>query len=64
EGSGPGLLSGADQQGLHQILRDFCQRAGPLCGDCRFPDWIGQRAGESAGVPSEAPSPKTRIDKA
>ncbi|MBN8247408.1 MAG: DUF2851 family protein [Verrucomicrobia bacterium] len=40
EGGGPPLRSGADQQGLHQILQDFCRRAGPLCGECRFPEWI------------------------
>lgn len=27
----------AAQQGLLQIVRDFCEPAGPLCGNCRFP---------------------------
>jgi len=52
DGAGPVPRSGADQQGLHQILRDFCQRAGPLCGACGFPDWV-----------RSFPIPKPRIDK-
>ena len=29
--------TGAMQQGLHQILCDFCLRSGPLCEACQFP---------------------------
>lgn len=41
-GGGPDPLpnSGAIQQGLHQILCDFCQRAGPLCDECPFPSVV------------------------
>ena len=35
----------AIQQGLLQITRDFCDHAGALCTDCRFPDLVrAQRA--------------------
>ncbi|MBN9692040.1 MAG: DUF2851 family protein [Verrucomicrobia bacterium] len=34
----------AAQQGLLQILRDFCEPAGPLCSACRFPDLVRQAA--------------------
>ena len=30
----------AAQQGLLQIVRDYCQAAGPLCSECRFPELI------------------------
>jgi hypothetical protein len=30
----------AAQQGLLQIVRDYCQAAGPLCNECRFPELI------------------------
>lgn len=41
-GGAPGMRprSGAAQQGLHQILCDFCQHAGPLCDACRFPSVV------------------------
>lgn len=69
-GGGRALRSGSDQQGLHQILQDFCRRAGPLCGECRFPEWVQRRAGQGAGPdghPREVrgyPVSKPRIDKA
>lgn len=37
---GPAFNTGACQQGLHQILRDFCRQAGPLCDECRFPTLV------------------------
>ena len=30
----------ASQQGLLQILRDFCARTNALCDGCRFPGWV------------------------
>ena len=30
----------AVQQGLLQIVRDFCEPAGPLCSNCRFPSLV------------------------
>ena len=35
------MASAADQQGLLQILRDFCSNSDALCQDCRFPDLVG-----------------------
>ncbi len=34
------LNSGAAQQGLLQILRDFCDHSNALCDDCRFPELV------------------------
>jgi Protein of unknown function (DUF2851) len=33
-------VTAAIQQGLIQVTRDFCDRAGPLCDDCRFGDLV------------------------
>ena len=30
----------AAQQGLLQVTRDFCDRAGALCTDCQFPNLV------------------------
>ncbi|MDB4746462.1 DUF2851 family protein, partial [Verrucomicrobia bacterium] len=39
--SDPKMLgSAADQQGLLQILRDFCAHSNALCEDCRFPSLV------------------------
>lgn len=39
--SDPKMLgSAADQQGLLQILRDFCAHSNSLCEDCRFPSLV------------------------
>ena len=39
--SRPRVLTGAaQQQGLLQILRDFCEHSNAICADCRFPDLI------------------------
>jgi hypothetical protein len=32
----------AQQQGLLQIVRDFCEHSDALCADCRFPDQVSQ----------------------
>ena len=37
---GKALEGAADQQGLLQILRDFCAHSNALCEDCRFPDLV------------------------
>jgi hypothetical protein len=40
------LKSAAEQQGLMQIVRDFCEHSNAICDDCRFPDLVrGWRAG-------------------
>jgi hypothetical protein len=42
------LRGAAEQQGLIQILRDFCEHSNALCEHCRFPElvrgWIAQPA--------------------
>ena len=36
-----GILKGAaQQQGLMQIVRDFCEHSNAICADCRFPDLV------------------------
>jgi hypothetical protein len=39
------LLTAAEQQGLIQIVRDFCDHSNAICENCRFPelvkDWKG-----------------------
>ena len=32
------LNSAASQQGLLQIVRDFCDHSNALCADCKFPE--------------------------
>jgi hypothetical protein len=34
------LKSAAAQQGLMQIVRDFCSRSNAICDDCRFPELV------------------------
>jgi hypothetical protein len=36
----------AAQQGLLQIVRDFCDHADALCGECRFPELVRQWRGQ------------------
>jgi hypothetical protein len=39
----PGVLKGAaQQQGLIQIVRDFCDHSNAVCADCRFPELVRQ----------------------
>lgn len=39
--SNPRLLKGAaQQQGLIQIVRDFCEHANAVCSECRFPELV------------------------
>jgi len=50
------LRSAAAQQGLIQIVRDFCERSNAVCEYCKFPDlvreWNAQQrlGGETAEV--------------
>jgi hypothetical protein len=43
-GSAPlrALPGAAAQQGLLQIVRDFCEHSGPLCANCQFPELVRQ----------------------
>ena len=34
------LRGAAQQQGLMQIVRDFCEHSNAVCDDCRFPDLV------------------------
>jgi len=39
--SGARVLQGAaQQQGLMQIVRDFCEHSNAICADCRFPELV------------------------
>lgn len=38
--SARGFRTAASQQGLLQIVRDFCDHADALCADCAFPDLV------------------------
>ena len=40
--SAKGFSGAALQQGLMQVVRDFCQHSNALCADCRFPDLVRQ----------------------
>lgn len=43
------LKGAAQQQGLMQIVRDFCEHANAVCADCRFPDLVAGFQQEVAG---------------
>jgi len=49
------LQTAADQQGLLQITRDFCDHSNAVCKQCRFPDliaaWAGVGSPASQGTP-------------
>jgi hypothetical protein len=34
------LKGAAQQQGLMQIVRDFCEHSNAVCADCRFPELV------------------------
>jgi hypothetical protein len=44
------VKSAASQQGLLQIVRDFCDHSNAVCADCSFPDVVGQLLGEGQSV--------------
>jgi hypothetical protein len=48
------LRGAAAQQGLIQIVRDFCERSNALCDNCQFPKLVRQFAGD---VMAEAANP-------
>lgn len=39
------LKKAADQQGLLQIVRDFCDHSNAICEQCRFPELVSQWSG-------------------
>jgi hypothetical protein len=36
----PALKTAAEQQGLMQIVRDFCEHSNAICENCRFPELV------------------------
>ena len=47
------LKSAAAQQGLIQIVRDFCERSNALCENCQFPEMVRQYSRTKAGAASQ-----------
>jgi hypothetical protein len=45
----------AQQQGLLQIVNDFCNRTNALCDGCRLPDLLASRADAADDAPDDAP---------
>jgi hypothetical protein len=43
------LKSAARQQGLIQIIRDFCEHSNAVCADCQFPELL--RGWKASGLP-------------
>jgi hypothetical protein len=58
-GAGGGKMpnSAAAQQGLLQIVRDFCEHSNAVCAGCRFPELVQSwpMAGNGSGSGSDAP---------
>ncbi len=48
------LATAAIQQGLLQIVRDFCERSNAVCSDCCLPDLLGalSRPGNKVALPA------------
>jgi len=44
------LRSAAAQQGLIQIVRDFCERSNALCDHCQFPTLVKEWSANPAGA--------------
>jgi len=44
------LQGAAVQQGLIQIVRDFCDRSNALCDNCQFPELVEQWRKEKAST--------------
>jgi len=56
-----GLASAAAQQGLLQIVSDFCDRTNAICSDCRFPDLVRSREmGENKIASGTRPEPSLK----
>ena len=50
--SSPNILKGAaQQQGLMQIVRDFCEHSNAVCSDCRFPELVQCLKSKAQGQP-------------
>jgi hypothetical protein len=47
------LKNAAAQQGLMQIVRDFCEHSNAICEDCRFPEPV--RGWEAPNSKLQAP---------
>jgi len=46
----PVFLNAATQQGLMQVVRDFCSQTDSLCSNCRFPGLVSEISPEVAGL--------------
>jgi hypothetical protein len=47
-GQARALRTAAGQQGLLQIVRDFCEHSNAVCADCRFPELVRTRTAPTA----------------
>jgi hypothetical protein len=54
----PGRKTAALQQGMLQIVRDFCAHSNALCQNCRFPGLVERLRAGAAGV-AAAPPPES-----
>jgi hypothetical protein len=52
------LKTAADQQGLLQIVRDFCDHSNAICDQCRFPELVSQWSGGTT-----SPTPFTSVGR-
>lgn len=56
----PGRRTAAYQQGLLQIVRDFCSYSNAVCDQCRFPELVATLGAEAANPGSDpGPAPLT-----
>jgi len=54
-GASPKALAGAAaQQGLIQIVRDFCEHSNAICDDCKFPEIVKEFA-RDVGIRKDCP---------
>jgi hypothetical protein len=61
----PALKTAAAQQGLLQIVRDFCQHSNALCDHCRFPELVrgwSWPKNSPHSIGEEPPSFRTKMD--
>jgi hypothetical protein len=61
--SASALRSAAAQQGLMQIVRDYCEHANSLCTECRFPEFVRRWPAELGGAPSSASGQATTANE-
>jgi Protein of unknown function (DUF2851) len=47
------LKTAAEQQGVIQIVRDFCDQSNALCTHCKFPELVSEFAAQESGVRTE-----------